>query len=77
MADAEEEEAGILAAYLPPQVDSEELLAAIEEFVERERLEGPAAIGQVMKEMMGRYRGRAEGSTINALAREVLSRNAG
>ena len=68
----EEREAEILAAYLPEQVGEEELAAAIREIVEAGGLSGPAGIGRVMGQMMGRYRGRADGATINRLAREIL-----
>ena len=73
LATAEEGEAEILGEFLPPQVGEDELRAAIESLVESESLEGPAAIGRVMKEMMARYSGRAEGATINGIAREVLA----
>jgi len=73
LAAAEEAEAEILGGFLPPQVAEEELRAAIEALVEEEKLEGPAAIGRVMKEMMSRYSGRADGATINGIARAVLA----
>lgn len=73
LAENEEAEAEILAAYLPPAVSEDELKAAIAELVDSEGLSGPAAIGRVMKEMMARFSGRADGATINRLAREVLS----
>lgn len=73
LAQAEEAEAEILGEFLPPQVGEDELRAAIEALVASEKLEGPAAIGRVMKEMMARYSGRAEGATINLIAREVLA----
>jgi uncharacterized protein YqeY len=73
LAAKEEREADILSAYLPPPASEEELAAAIREFTEQEGLSGPAALGQVMKEMMARFSGRAEGGTINKLAREILS----
>lgn len=69
----EEREAEILTAYLPEQVGEEELRQAIREIVDAGGLEGPAAIGRVMGQMMGRYRGRADGATINRLAREILA----
>ena len=72
-AEAEEREAEILATYLPEQVDEEELRRAIREIVDAGALSGPAAIGRVMGQMMGRYRGRADGGTINRLAREILA----
>ena len=71
-AQGEEREAEILAAYLPEQVDEQELRLAIHEIVEAGALSGPAGIGRVMGQMMARYRGRADGGTINRLAREIL-----
>ncbi len=71
-AEREEREAEILAAYLPEQVGEEELRRAIREIVDAEGLSGPAALGKVMGQMMARYRGRADGATINRLAREIL-----
>ena len=68
----EEREAEILTAYLPEQVDEDELRRAIHEIVAADDLSGPAGIGRVMGQMMARYRGRADGGTINRLAREIL-----
>jgi uncharacterized protein YqeY len=72
LADKEEREATILEEYLPPAVDEEELALAIRSFVESEGLSGPQGIGPTMKAMMARYSGRADGSTINRLARQTL-----
>mgnify|MGYP001817091500 FL=1 len=72
LADKEDREAEILAEFLPPPVDEEELTEAIRSFVESEELSGPQAIGPIMKAMMARYSGRADGSTINRLARQIL-----
>lgn len=72
LADKEDREAEILAEFLPPAVDDDELTEAIRAFVESEDLSGPQAIGPIMKAMMARYSGRADGSTINRLARQIL-----
>jgi uncharacterized protein YqeY len=72
LADKEDREAEILAEVLPPAVDDDELTEAIRAFVESEDLSGPQAIGPIMKAMMARYSGRADGSTINRLARQIL-----
>lgn len=72
LADKEEREAAILEEYLPPALDEEELALAIRSFVESEGLSGPQGIGPTMKAMMARYSGRADGSTINRLARQTL-----
>jgi uncharacterized protein YqeY len=71
-AEREEREAEILAGYLPEQVDEEALRRAILEIVTADELSGPAGLGKVMGQMMARYRGRADGGTINRLAREIL-----
>ncbi len=65
----EQAEATALEGYLPPQVNSEELRAAIVAAVAG----GAANVGAVMAKVMPQFKGRADGSTINALAREVLA----
>jgi len=73
LADQEEREAEILAVYLPPAVSDEELAAAIRDYVAAAGLTGPQAMGSVMKEMLHRFSGRADGGTINRLARDILA----
>jgi uncharacterized protein YqeY len=59
-----------LEGYLPAQVDDEEIRAAV-----RVAIDGGAAnIGAVMGRVVPQFKGRAEGSTINRIAREELSR---
>ena len=72
LAAKEEREAEILEAYLPPPVDEEAIRAALREFIAAEGLSGPSAIGPIMKEMLARFAGQADGGTINRLAREIL-----
>jgi uncharacterized protein YqeY len=63
-------ELATLEGYLPAQVDDTEIRAAV-----RAAIEGGAAnIGAVMGRVVPQFKGRAEGSTINAIAREELSR---
>jgi uncharacterized protein YqeY len=73
LASREDREAAILATYLPEAIGEEELAEAIRSFLEAESLSGPQAIGPVMKAMLARYSGRADGSTINRLARQILA----
>ena len=72
LAEKEEREGEILAAYLPEEAGEDEIRAAIEALVAEQELAGPAAIGVVMKAMMARFSGRADGGVINRLAREIL-----
>ena len=73
LAEKEEREAEILQEYLPPGVSDQELQAAIRELVLAGGLTGPQDLGQVMKVMLHRFAGRADGATINRLAREILT----
>lgn len=73
----EEREAVTLGEYLPQQVGEDELRGAIEMLVAERDLAGPAAIGTVMKETMARFGPRADGATINRIAREILATRAG
>lgn len=73
LAEQEEREAAILQTYLPPPVADAELQEAIRELVQAEGLAGPQAMGPVMKAMLHRFAGRADGTTINRLARDILS----
>jgi uncharacterized protein YqeY len=66
----ERAEATVLERYLPAQVDDAEIRTAV-----RAAIEGGASnIGAVMGRVVPQFKGRAEGSTINAIAREELSR---
>ena len=70
LADKERGEGAILERYLPAQVDESELRAAV-----RAAIDGGAAnIGAVMGKVMPQFKGRADGGTINAIAREELAR---
>ncbi len=66
----ERSELATLEGYLPAPVDAEEIRAAV-----RTAIAGGANnIGAVMGRVVPQFKGRAEGSTINAIAREELSR---
>lgn len=70
LAAKEAAEATALEAYLPAQVDPEEIRTAVRAAVEG----GAANVGAVMAKVMPLFKGRADGSTINAMAREELAR---
>ena len=70
LAEKEHAEAALLETYLPAQVDPEELRAAVRAAI----ASGATNIGAVMARVMPQFKGRAEGGTINALAREELAK---
>ena len=69
LADKERTEAAALEKYLPPAVSDEELRSAVRSAI----ADGAKNIGAVMGKVLPQFKGRAEGGTINAIAREELS----
>ena len=69
-AEAEKAEADALAKYLPAQVSEDELRTAVKAAIAG----GANNIGAVMGKVLAQYKGKAEGGTINAIAREELGK---
>jgi|SRR6185503_735766 len=69
LAEKERVEVGMLEKYLPAQVSADELRAAVRAAIAA----GAANVGAVMGKVMPQFKGRAEGSAINAIAREELA----
>ena len=70
LAAKERSEVAALEKYLPAQIDPEELRVAVKAAIAG----GATTIGEVMKKVLPQFKGRAEGSTINAIAREELGK---
>jgi uncharacterized protein YqeY len=72
LAAREAAEVRALEEYLPAQAGEDEIRAAVRAAVAG----GAANIGAVMGKVMPQFKGRAEGGTISAIAREELARRA-
>ncbi len=72
LAAREEAEIAFLEPYMPEQVGEEEIRAAVTAFIAEQGLEGPQAMGQVMKAMIAKYGASADGSVISRIAKETL-----
>jgi uncharacterized protein YqeY len=72
LADAEEAEAELIAGYLPAELGDAELDAIVEAAVTDTGASGPADMGRVMKEVMARAGGRADGKRASARVRDAL-----
>ena len=70
LAERERAEVAVLERYLPPRVDEGELRAAIQAAIAA----GATNIGAVMGQVLPKFKGRAEGGVISALAREELAK---
>jgi uncharacterized protein YqeY len=62
-----------LLVYLPPQMSREEIMAAAQEAIAETNATGPQHLGQVMRLLMPRLKGRADGRMVNQIVRELLS----
>lgn len=69
----EEAELKILMAYMPEQLTEEELKAIIKDAVQELQAAGKKDFGKVMKAVMEKTKGRADGKTVSRLVNESLS----
>jgi uncharacterized protein YqeY len=69
----EEAELAILQAYLPKQLTQQEIQAEARQVIAEVGASGPKDMGKVMKPLMARLRGRADGRLVNQVVRELLA----
>lgn len=69
-----EEEAGLraLQTYLPAQLSNEDLTQIIRAVLQELPSAGPGDFGKVMKSVMQRVQGKADGKTVQELVRQKL-----
>jgi uncharacterized protein YqeY len=65
LADKEEKEIVLLRAYLPKQISPEELSAEVRAAISAAGAKGPRDMGVVMKILVGKLQGKAEGKAIS------------
>jgi uncharacterized protein YqeY len=73
LAEKEEAELRILQEYLPQELSPEELDRLIKETISEVSASSTADIGKVMKAIMPKVRGRADGRVVNERVRAALS----
>ena len=72
MAAQEEAELKILSAYLPKQMGEEEIRKIVQESIKESGATGAQEIGKVMKALMPRVKGKADGNLVNKIVKEEL-----
>ncbi len=71
-ADQEKAEIDILMKYMPQQMNEDEIRDVVKSAVEETQAEGMKDIGKVMKVLMPKVKGKADGSIVNKIVRELL-----
>lgn len=73
--DGYNKEIEVLERYLPEELSEEAVLAAIEKIADEEGIErNMKSMGVMMKNVMSKLRGQADGSLISKMVREYLSK---
>ncbi len=73
LVEKETKEIEILKSYLPKPLSQEEILKIIDQTIEETQASSLKDLGKVMKSVMSKLGGRAEGALINQLVKERLS----
>jgi hypothetical protein len=66
-------ELAIVQAYLPAQLPTAELEEMTRQAIAATGAAGPQDMGRVMKEIMPKVQGRADGKTVNEIVRRLLN----
>jgi uncharacterized protein YqeY len=77
LVEKEEAELQILLAYLPQPLSPSELDALIDQAVAENQATGPKDQGKVMKMVMGKVTGRADGKAVSEIVKQKLAKMAG
>ena len=75
LAQKEQEEIEVIEKFLPKQLSSEELKEIVAKIISEVGATSAADMGKVMGAATKKLAGKADGKTISALVREILSRS--
>ena len=75
LAKKEEEEIAVIEKFLPKQLSAAELKEAIAKIIGDVGASSPSDLGKVMGIASKQFAGKADGKTISALVKELLSKN--
>ncbi len=73
LVEKEKKEIEILKSFLPQLLSREEIVKIIDEMIQETQASSPKDIGKVMKSVLARIGGKADGRLVNQLVKERLS----
>jgi uncharacterized protein YqeY len=73
LAGKEEAEIAVLEAYLPKPITDAEIESLAREAIAAAGAKSPSELGRVMKELMPKVAGRADGRIVNEIVRRLLT----
>ena len=68
-----EAEIAVLMEYLPQQLSEDEVRSLVQEAIAVSGATSPKDMGKVMKELMPKVKGRADGKLVNGIVKELLA----
>jgi uncharacterized protein YqeY len=74
LADNERYELSLIETYLPQQLGADELRILVQDVIQEVGATTPKDIGRVMKALMPRIKGQADGRQVNAIVQDLLSK---
>jgi uncharacterized protein len=74
LAKKEEEEIAVIEKFLPKQLSAEDLKDALTKIIAEAGASSPADLGKVMGIASKQFAGKADGKTISALVKELLTK---
>ena len=74
LADKEASELKIIEQYLPAQLDETKLRQIVVDAIKETGVDSPQKIGLIMKVVMPKIKGRADGKMVNKLVLELLNK---
>jgi uncharacterized protein len=74
LARKEQEEISVIEKFLPQQISAEELKVEVQAIITETGATSPAEMGKVMGVATKKLAGRADGKTISAMVKELLSK---
>lgn len=72
LAAKEKQELEVIQSYLPEQLSEDEIAILIRDAISETEAEGPKDFGNVMKAVMAKSKGKADGKLVSGLVKKVL-----